>query len=342
MNSRQPIGHIYILDLQLRRPFTTASGTVSQRKVAVVCLSVDGERGWGEAAPYPGQDEPFDSVINSARGGEATPTLRAALDEAMADLVARTHNRRLVDDVPGTKTELPLSVAVGMGSDVLDAVDTLVGEGISRIKAKIAPRHTDHVRDLRDAYPDLTMGVDANGSFDSSSWRELLSLVDENIAYLEQPMSDLSGPEIAELSDAGLVIFADESVRSVEQASDVLELPGVGGVVVKPGRLGWRDSLTVITAARNAGKSWRASGLLETGIGRAYSEALAAAEDAFVSDIGAADMYFTQDTVVSRVKGAHVSIAMADGVGVDVDEQRVASLATDDFPINPMAVPVLD
>jgi len=320
----------------------TASGTVSQRKVAVVCLSVDGERGWGEAAPYPGQDETFASVINSARGGEATPTLRAALDEASADLVARTQDRQLIDDVPGTKTELPLSVAVGMGPDVLGAVDTLVGEGILRIKAKIAPRHTDHIRDLRDAHPDLTMGVDANGSFDSSSWRELLSLGDENIAYLEQPTSDLSGPEIVELSDAGLVIFADESVRSVEQASDVLKLPGVGGVVVKPGRLGWRDSLTVITAARNAGKSWRASGLLETGIGRAYSEALASAEDAFASDVAPADMFFSVDTVSSRMKGTHIVVPWGYGLGIDVDEERVASLATDHFPINPMAVPVLD
>jgi len=342
VNSLQPTGHIYILDLQLLRPFTTASGTVSQRKVAVVCLAVDGVRGWGEAAPYPGQDESFVSVINAAGGGETTPTLRAALDEAMADLVARTENRRLIDDVPGVETELPLSVAVGWGADVLSAVDTLVDEGVAGIKAKIAPGHTEHVRDIRDAHPDLTMGVDANGSFDSATWDELLSLSEENIAYLEQPTSDLAAPEVVELSDAGFEVFADESVRSVEQALKVLALPGVGGVVVKPGRLGWHDSLAIVAAARNAGRSWRASGLLETGIGRAYSEALATAQDVFLSDIASADMYFSVDTVSSRKKGSSILVPTHTGLGIDVDEKRVASLATDHFPINPKAVPVLD
>ncbi|MFV2000508.1 MAG: enolase C-terminal domain-like protein [Acidimicrobiia bacterium] len=342
MNSLRPLAHIYVLDIPLLQPFTTASGTVSRREVAVVSLSVDGETGWGEAAPYPGQDETFASVVKATRDGATTPTLSAALDEALADLVARLESRRLTDDVPGIRTELPSSIAVGMGPDVLEIVDTLAADGISRIKAKIAPGHTDHIRAIRDAHPDLTMGVDANGSFDSSTWGELMSLSDENVAYLEQPMTDLAGAEIVALSEAGFMIFADESVRSVEQASDVLDLPGVSGVVVKPGRLGWRGSLAVIAASRGAGMSWRASGLLETGIGRAFSEALAAAEDAFVSDIAPAQRYIAYDTVVSRSKGAGVVVPSGHGIGIDVDEERVAGLAIESFPINPLVVPILD
>jgi len=342
VKSLRPRAHFYILDIPLHRPFTTASGTVTRRELALVSLSIDGETGWGEAAPYPGQDETLATVVAAARDGGSTPTLRAALDEAMADLLARTQKMRLIDDVPGVRTELPLCVAVGTGSKVLDVVNGLVADGILRIKVKIAPGHTDHIRDIRNAHPDITIGVDANGSFEPSNWGEMLHLSEENIAYIEQPMFDLARAEVVELRDAGFLIFADESVRNVEQAADVLDLAGVGGIVVKPGRLGWTDSLAVVTAARSAGKSWRASGLLETGVGRAYTEILAAAEDAFVSDIAPADRFFTQDTVASRARGANVVVPMAYGVGIDVDEKRIAARATDVLSINPLAVPVLD
>lgn len=342
MNSTGPIAHLYILDLPLSRPFVTASGVVSHREVAIVSVSLGDETGWGEAAPYPGQDETFGSVVEAARDGGTTPTLSAALDEAVCDLDARANGRRLASDVPADRTELPISAAVGMDAAVVDVVAALVADGITTIKAKVAPGRVDHIRDIRDAYPDLTMGVDANASFDSTSWQELMSLSEENVSYLEQPTADLSVPWLVELSDAGFIVFADESVRNPTQAVEVLRLPGVSGVVVKPGRLGWRGSLAVIDAARKMAKRWRASGLLETGVGRAYTELLAGAKDAFVSDVAPADMYFSYDAVRPRTDGAYIIAATADGVGIDVDKDRIASLAADEFVINPMAVPNLD
>jgi L-alanine-DL-glutamate epimerase-like enolase superfamily enzyme len=113
-----------------------------------------------------------------------------------------------------------------------------------------------------------------------------------------------------------MTVFADESVRSVASAQIALALDHVDGVVIKPGRLGWSGALSVRELANDAGKLWRASGLLETGIGRAYTDILAACPDAFVSDVAPAEWYLDADITESRYANAHITVPM--GPGSDV------------------------
>jgi L-alanine-DL-glutamate epimerase-like enolase superfamily enzyme len=314
---------IFHLEIPLRTAFSTAQGSVTSRSIALVRLG-DGPFGWGEAAPFPGQDEPMEAVLRAARAGESTPTLTAALDEAAADLRARIAGDSLFRQAGATSETIPVSLAVGL-DDPVAAVERGVGMGISRFKLKVAPGHLGHVREIRQRHPDVVIGIDANGSFDLDAAAELQVVANLDIAYLEQPVADLDSDAAKATRDwVGAPMFADESVRSVADAERNLRFDHVDGVVVKPGRLGWSGALAVRSLADAAGKQWRASGLLETGIGRSYADILAAHPDAFVSDTAPAEWFLEHDVTGSRFDSGSVSVPRGTGLGVAPDPDLLA------------------
>ncbi len=307
---------IFRLDIPLREPFSTASGVVVSRSVALVRVG-DEPFGWGEAAPFPGQDESMEELLGSAQSGEWTPTLEAAIDEARADRRARVAGESLVDTIGATIETLPVSLAVGL-SDPVEAVGRAVQRGVGRFKLKIEPGRVGHVAAIRSAHPDVLLGVDANGSFDSGTLRELEVLNNLDVAYLEQPVADFASQaarRVREMLD--IPVFADESVRSANDAERLLSTELVDGVVLKPGRLGWTGALAVRALATEASRFWRVSGLLETGIGRAYSDILAACPDAFVSDVAPAEWFLARDVTDSRLRGGSIRVPNGPGLGVE-------------------------
>jgi L-alanine-DL-glutamate epimerase-like enolase superfamily enzyme len=196
-------------------------------------------------------------------------------------------------------------------------VERAVQEGISRFKLKIEPGRVGHVAEIRRRYPDVMLGIDANGSFTLDTATELEALSNLDIAYVEQPVADMASAAAIEICSMIVApVFADESVRSVADAATVLAIEQVDGVVIKPGRLGWTGAIAVRDRANAAGKLWRASGLLETGIGRAYTDILAACPDAFVSDVAPADWFLETDVTESRYANAQIAVPSAPGLGV--------------------------
>jgi O-succinylbenzoate synthase len=313
----QPVT-IFHLEMPLKSPFTTSGGSIASRAVVLVRVG-DDPYGWGEAAPFPGQDEPIADVLHAARLGESTPTLDAAIDEAQADLRTRLDGVSLAQVAGATREVLQVSLAVGL-ADPISEVDRAVQQGISRFKLKIEPGSIGHVAEIRRSHPDVLLGLDANGSFSMGSLPELEALSRLDITYLEQPVADMASPAAVQMrSRVDLPVFADESVRSVPSARAMLGFDHVDGVVVKPGRLGWTGALAVREMANAEGKLWRASGLLETGIGRAYSDILAACPDAFISDVAPADWYLDTDITESRYADAHITVPSAPGLGVTPD-----------------------
>lgn len=313
----QPIT-IFPLSLKLIQPFATASGVVDTRSIALVRVGSE-PFGWGEAAPFPGQDEAIQDVIEAAKAGEWTPTLTAAVDEATTDRDARISGVSLSEMIGATMSRVPISVAVGL-DDPMRAVERAFDRGVSRFKLKITPGRVDHVVAIRERFPDIVIGVDANGSFDVETVVHLSSLRDLDVLYIEQPTMDLDVHTAFRVRTiTALPVFADEAVRGVADAERVLALDSVDGVVIKPGRLGWRGSLAVRDLANAAGKLWRASGLLETGIGRAYTDILAACPDAFVSDVAPAEWFLENDITESRYDDGHVTVPSGPGIGVAPD-----------------------
>jgi O-succinylbenzoate synthase len=270
-----------------------------------------------------------------------TPTLAAALNEAMCDLVARERGVSLNSELGPANVTVPISLAVGIGSTAISTVMNAWDSGVTRFKIKIMPGRTGHVADIRQLFPDAVIGVDANGSFDASTIAEILALKGLDIAYVEQPTAGVDDVAMQTLADAGFTVFVDEAIRSVSDAERVLAIPTVSGVVVKPGRLGWSASVEVVRMAQAVGKLWRASGLLETGVGRAFSLALAASRNAFVSDVAPASWFFSYDLVSQPIDGGELIVPTGAGTGFDVDADIVTARALDVVSLSGSAIPDL-
>jgi L-alanine-DL-glutamate epimerase-like enolase superfamily enzyme len=324
MDSSTVRATLFPLRIPVRAGFTTAGGPVGTRRVALVRLGDGGAEGWGEAAPYPGQDEPFDLMLEAAATGRTTPTLAAAVDEASADLAARRAGMPLSS--PSTAT-LPTCVAVGI-DDAVERVDALVRNGVARFKIKVAPGAIEHVRLVRERHPGIVIGVDGNGSFGDLDRHDLGIFHEAGLAFAEELFTDwVSGGAEMFVEMTGVPLFADESVRSVEDASRMLSLPAVGGITVKPGRHGWTGASVICDAALSASKLWRASGLLETGVGRAFTNRLAADESAFLSDVAPASVFLATDVIPDVAVGAEVAIPDGPGIGVQPDRSALVHLA---------------
>ncbi len=307
------------LDIPLRIPFSTAATTIDRRRVVLVRVGDGATAGWGEAAPFPVQDESVDALIAAAVAGTASAILAAALDEAVNDHDARVHGVPLL---PSAAPTVPMCLAVGIDGAV-ERVAEIVDQGVTAVKMKVAPDAVGHVADVRAAHPDLTIGVDGNASFGDLNRIDTGMFMDLGLAFAEELFSDwFTGGAEAFADITGIPLFVDESVRSMADARRMLALPSVGGVTIKPGRLGWSGALAVKRAASDAGKLWRASGLLESGVGRSYTNLLAASEGAFVSDVAPASRFFATDLVDERWEDGTVHVPHAPGIGLTPDPDR--------------------
>jgi L-alanine-DL-glutamate epimerase-like enolase superfamily enzyme len=303
---------LFHISIPLIEPFAIAGEQIDRRDVALVRVSHGTTEGWGEAAPFPGQDESIDDIFRVAETSSTTPTLAAAMSQATADASYRVAGQSLVTQ----PVSLPISVAVGLGGEV----DGAVADGVGRFKIKIAPGHVDRVAAIRARYPDITIGVDGNGSFDTSDMGELMLLSECDVAYAEEVFSDWSESGAGAFSQqTAIPLFADESLRTEGDAAELVGQDAVAGLTIKPGRLGWGGALHAVELAEAAGKLWRASGLLETGIGRAYTNALAARSGAFISDIAPASMFLAEDVVRTSSEGGHLDVHGGAGIGVAPD-----------------------
>jgi len=273
-------------------------------------------------------------MIREAREGRATATLRAAFSMAAADRASRRAGMWLGESVGASRVPPDAGLAIGL-RDPEDVVVAAVRRGVGTVKLKIAPGRVDHVLKIRNRFPDLTIGVDANGSFDVNTVWQLEALGGLGVLYLEQPTSDMYSRTCRLARDhVGAPVFADESVRSVDDAKGLLGNSSIDGVVIKVGRLGWEGALEVRDLARESGGLWRASGLVETEIGRAFGNILAACHDAFTSDAAPASWFMEPSSGV--LANEPVAIVMGGpGIGVEPDPERMARWQVAAFDFEP-------
>lgn len=303
---------LFHISIPLIEPFVIAGHQIDRRDVVLVRVRHGTTEGWGEAAPFSAQDESIADIFGAAATSSTTPTFAAAMSQATTDASYRVAGQSLV----ARPVSLPISLAVGLFGDV----DAAVADGVDRFKIKIAPGSVGRVAGIRSRHPDVTIGVDGNGSFTASDMDELMLLSECDLSYAEEVFSDWSDGGADRFSlRTGVPLFADESLRTEGDAAKLVDKGCVAGLTIKPGRLGWGGALHAVEVAEAAGKRWRASGLLETGIGRAYTNALAARPGAFISDTAPASMFFVEDVVETSSEGGHFHVPGGPGIGVSPD-----------------------
>jgi O-succinylbenzoate synthase len=326
------------------QPMSSAHGTVSVRDVALVeWRHADGAVGWGECPTLPHRGysgETTDDAWAALTGGLAHEVVRGtpigetrspmavgALRDAALDADLRARGRSLVEALGGIRRPLPMCRVSGLPApgDAAGAVGTIeLGRGEALRKFKVTPETLPGLRLVRERHPELPMAADANGSFLGVDavppW-----LDDLGLAYLEQPLAagDLEGH--AELRRRFRTPVAlDEGLTDVDALQRALQLGAVDVVSVKPARLGGvRAAAELLELAASSGLGAFVGGMLETGVGRASSAAVATHPAATLpTDLGPSERYFAHDLTQPVLAGPD-GLLVPEGPGSGVSPEQL-------------------
>jgi O-succinylbenzoate synthase len=259
---------------------------------------------------------------------------RAGLEMACWDLYCRELGRPLADVLGGTAESVPAGVSLGIEPTIdalLGQVAGHVADGYRRVKLKIRPGwDAEPVRQVRAAYPDLPLQVDANGAYRAGD-RALLALDSYGLLMLEQPFPAddlLAHAELAPFLQTPICL--DESITSLAVLRTALALRAAAIVNVKVSRLGGiGPARAVHDECLARGVPVWCGGMHEFGIGRAANLAVAGLPGCTLpSDVSGSDKYYRTDivTVPIRAEGGAVPVPRSQpGIGVTVDEAVLAA-----------------
>jgi len=226
----------------LKTPFRISDHTWVALDVVVVSLEQDGCIGRGEAAgvfylddtpaSMTRQIEALRPVVEAGIDREALQRLmkpggaRNAVDCALWDLEAQLSGRTAWESA-GLEEPRPLLTAFTCGVDEPEqmAAKARAYPGARAIKLKLngEPIDAERVRAVRDALPDVWLGVDANRGFTRESLEKLLPvLVQTRVALIEQPFP-IGQDALLDGLHSPIPVAADESVQTLA------DIPGLLG-----------------------------------------------------------------------------------------------------------------
>jgi O-succinylbenzoate synthase len=325
--ARAPLPEVALADvevvrtrLDLVRPFASAHGTEWSKEVLLVrALDAEGREGWGECAALAAPTYRAEWVdgaeavlrrflLPAARAGRHAgvvghPMATAALEAALLHLRLAAAGTTLAAWLGAVRDRVPCGVAVGIApslDELLAEVAALLVQGYRRVKLKVRPGwDVAPVRAVRRTWPELALAVDANGSYQRSDLDGPLAALDDlGLVEIEQPLpaEDLLG--LAEAARRlATPVCLDESIGSAAELETALALGALDHVNLKPARVGGvEESLRVHDLALARGVPLWIGGMLETGVGKAVTVALAALPGATLpADLTASRRWFAED-----------------------------------------------
>jgi O-succinylbenzoate synthase len=252
---------------------------------------------------------------------------KAAVEAALLDAELRSLGIGLASYLGARRSRVPAGATVGLQPSpeaALDAAAEAASAGFSRLKLKIAPgADVAAARAVRLGFHELALQVDCNGAYradEPSHMSALFELDQLGLLAIEQPLDpdDLVG-HVDLVRRLRTPVLLDESAGSELASASALRLGACDGLVVKPARLGGvmaaRRLHDVLVAARRPGA---VGGMLESGVGRAASLAVAALPGFTIpGDLGPSERYFAADVTAPHTM-EDGSIAVPDGPGIGV------------------------
>lgn len=350
---------LFHAQMALVQPFETSFGVEIDRECIIVRVEGEGAVGWGECVAgsgpwyspetvetawhvlsdfliplvveqdYASAEDVFDS-FSRVRGHRMA---KAGLEMACWDLYAKQQGRSLAALLGGVRDRVAVGVSVGVQPSLdrlIEVIGDYLEQGYGRIKIKIKPGWDAPIaRAVREHFPETPLQVDANSAFRLEDAPLFVAMDDLNLLLIEQPLDDEDIYDHASLQrQLQTPICLDESILSVDHARAAIELGSCCVINIKPGRVGGLTAsrrLHDLCGAHNI-PVWH-GGMLETGIGRAHSVALATLPGfTLPGDISASNRYYKAD-IVDRPfvlnDDSTLSVPEGNGIGVAVDEERL-------------------
>ena len=321
--------------MPLLSPFETSFGLTTGRRIILVEVAGEGQSGWGEVTvgegPFYNEEntdtawymlqnflvpeilrKPLSAAAAASERWEpvrGNRMARGGLEAALWDWEARLAGRSLSALLGGTRKEIPCGVSIGIQESVeklLEKIRAEVDAGYQRVKIKIKPGWDLAVLErVREQFPRLRLMADANSAYTLLD-RAHLKLFDRfHLMMIEQPLAHDDLLDHARLQkELETPLCLDESIRTLRQAEQAIELEACRIVNIKLGRVGgFREALRIHNCCRDANVPVWCGGMLESGIGRAHNIALSTLPNfTLPGDVSASKRYWKQDVITPEVE----------------------------------------
>ncbi|HJT36225.1 MAG TPA: o-succinylbenzoate synthase [Pirellulales bacterium] len=273
---------------------------------------------------------------------------KAALDNAWWVLEARRRGLPLHRLLGATRD----SADVGADFGVLDSIDELIRgvgqaleDGFRRVKLKFRPGwDITMLRAVRQQFPDATLHIDCNSHYRIRQLDLFCRLDDFGLAMIEQPLAHDDLIDHARLQAAiRAPICLDESICSVEQAEQAIDLGSCRWMNIKPGRVGGlTQAVAIHDLCREAKIGCWVGGMLESAIGAQINTALAMLDNfTYPADIFPSSRFYHEDLgrpplELSRGPQGQPQVTAADvpGIGAEPDVHLLEKLCRQHVTLN--------
>lgn len=334
---------LHTVRMSLRDPFVTAASDLTTRTLLLVSMTSGNEVGWGECSAdgssyCRGENAEtarlaLGRVAGSLLGSPvvepqtssdlvASPMAAAGLEAARWDLYAKSKGLPLALALDGSLDRVPSRAVLGRSDHLLGQAEQAIGQGYRSLKIKLTPSDDlAHLRAVRSAYPEVGIAVDFNGSGShghqtTEYWDQLDDL---DLDFIEQPYEPSDNHLSEQLVERSRTpICLDESVRDHHEATWASNQGFV--LNLKAAKFGGAAEARAIWRNIPSGQGWW-GGMLETGIGRAHSLALATLPGGLLAtDLAASDRYYLTDVTESfYLHDGGIAPTERPGIGVEVD-----------------------
>lgn len=359
------------LNMRLKDPFTTSFGTFQDKEFFIVeAIDREGNSGWGESVAFstPWYSEETVQTNEHVIKDFLIPLLRkkaighpdevserfasirrnnmakAAVEGAIWDLYAKEQNLSLSEALGGKKEQIDVGISIGIQKDVatlLQEIGKSIDKGYKRIKMKIKPGwDVDIVKQVREAFPEIPLMVDANSAYTLNDLVHLKQLDAFNLMMIEQPLAHDDIIDHAELQNAlNTPICLDESIHSLEDAKHAIKLGSCKVINIKIGRVGGlSEAKKIHDFCEQQGIPVWCGGMLEAGVGRAHNIALTTLSQFILpGDTAGSSRYWEKDIIEPEVTvhDGVIEIPQRFGIGYDIDKEALArfTVAEEEFII---------
>ncbi len=349
------------LRMRLKNGFTTSFGTVQDKEFFLVEVhNSDGITGYGESVAFsvPWYTEETVGTTEHVMTEFLIPLLleapmkhpdqvaerfnrirrnhmaKAALEGAVWDLFAKQNQTSLSHALGGEHKQVEVGVSIGIQpslDQLLQVIQEKVDQGYRRVKIKIKPGwDVEVVKTVREAFPELPLMVDANSAYTLDQIERIKKLDRFNLLMIEQPLAHDDFLDHSKLQKKiETPICLDESIHSIKDAELAVELGSCKIINIKIGRVGGlTEAKRVHDLCWNHGLPVWCGGMLEAGVGRAHSIALASLPGfTLPGDTAASAHYWERDIIQPevRVRDGRIDVPTTPGIGFELDPEAISN-----------------
>ncbi|WP_263385481.1 o-succinylbenzoate synthase [Granulicella arctica] len=355
--------HLREIAMPLAFPFETSFGVTTGRRILLIEIESEGLTAWGECVagehPY-FSDESIDTawitteaelaprLLNATdlESGGSCPHIfkqvrghrmaKAALENAVWDLVAQQEDVSLSQLLGGTRKTIPCGVSIGIQPSLNALLETIAKElaaGYQRIKLKCKRGWDVEIFEaVRARWPEILLSCDANSAYRMRDFDHIASWDQFNLLMIEQPLwyDDFYFHSMLQ-KRIETSICLDESIRNRRDALAAIDMESCRIINIKNGRVGgFSEAIAVHNAAMERGMPVWCGGMLETGIGRAHNIALSSLPNfSLPGDVSASSRYWVDDIIEPEVTvsaAGEITVPTSAGSGYAVRRDRIERL----------------